>query len=237
MRIVDATEVPSSGPSLRERIMGAAFRVFMEHGYAGARTLEIARRARVSKRDLYAQFGSKHAMLAACIAERTERMRLPLDLPVPHDGEALIATLTTFGRTLLREVSRPEVLATQRLAIAEAEHAPELARTLDALGRAANSAALCNVLSAAQEAGLVGAGSVEAMADTFLALLWRGGLLLRLLLRVAEAPDDAEQKRRAQFASEQTMRIYASSPAEQVGAAKLIKAAKRNEAVKRIDGG
>ena len=145
MTIADETPAAAPGPSLRERILGAAFGAFMERGYAGTSTLDIARRAKVSKRDLYAQFGSKQAMLAACIAERAERMRMPLDLPVPRSREALAATLIAFGRTLLREVSRPEVLATHRLAIAEAEHAPELARTLDELGRAANLAALVRV--------------------------------------------------------------------------------------------
>jgi AcrR family transcriptional regulator len=202
-------EETQSGTSMRERILGAAFGAFMEHGYAGASTLDIARRARVSKRDLYAQFGSKQAMLAACVAERAARMRMPLDLPVPRSGEALSATLIAFGRTLLHEVSRPEVLALYRLAIAEAEHAPELARTLDDLGRAANLTALGNLLSAAQTAGLLGRGSPDAISDMFLSLLWSNGLLVRLLLRAAEAPDEAEATRRAQFAAEQVMRIYA----------------------------
>ena len=49
--------------SMRERILDAAFSAFMRLGYGGASTSEIARLAQVSKRDLYAQFGSKHAML------------------------------------------------------------------------------------------------------------------------------------------------------------------------------
>ena len=58
----------------------------------------------------------------ACITERTERMRLPLRLPMPTSREALTATLMTFGRTLLFEVSQPEVLATSFvLAIAESD--------------------------------------------------------------------------------------------------------------------
>lgn len=210
MTAADETQTAKPGASPRERILGAAFRAFMEHGYAGASTLDIARRAKVSKRDLYAQFGSKHAMLAACIAERTQRMRMPLELPVPRDLEALAATLVAFGRTLLREVSRPEVLATYRLAITEGEHAPELARTLDELGRVANLAALRGLLSAAQAGGLLRAGDVEAVADMFLSLLWSGGLLVRLLLRVVSAPDEPEAERRARFAAAQVLRIHAN---------------------------
>ena len=43
---------------MRERILRAAFQAFMEDGYAGTSTLDIATRAKASKRDLYANFGS-----------------------------------------------------------------------------------------------------------------------------------------------------------------------------------
>jgi len=190
------------GPSLRERILSAAFDAFMEGGYGGASTSDIARRARVSKRDLYAQFGSKQAMLAACISERAERMRLPLELPAPCNQAVLAAALVTFGRTLLREVSRPEVLAMYRLAILEAERSPDVAQTLDSLGHAKNLSALMALMLAAQQSGLLGAAAPAMMAEYFLAVLWRGGLLVRMLLRVAAAPDAAEVEQRARFAAE-----------------------------------
>lgn len=199
---------PDGNPDLRKRIMHAAFDAFMQHGYAGASTLDIARRARVSKRDLYLTFGSKQAMLAACITERAQRMRAPLDLPVLRSTAAFATTLETFGRTLLEEGSRPEVLATHRLAILEAERAPEVAEALDELGRAANMSALVGLLRAAQTGGVVGTGNPEAIADVFLALLWRGGLMMRLLLRVAAAPDAADTNARAAFATAQVLRLY-----------------------------
>ena len=62
----------------RQSIVGAAFSVLMEKGYAGASTLEIARRARVSKRELYAEFGSKAGILEALIASTSSRMQVPL---------------------------------------------------------------------------------------------------------------------------------------------------------------
>src|SRR5208337_2997299 len=179
MTISDATQTEPADPPIRERILRAAFDAFMQLGYAGASTLDIARRARVSKRDLYAQFGSKQAMLAACIASRAERMRTPLHLPVPRTRAALTATLVAFGKQLLREISCPEVVATYRLAIVEAERAPEVARTLDELGRAGTQAALSELLAGVQSAGLLGAGRPHEMAGTFLSLLWRGGLLPR----------------------------------------------------------
>src|SRR5437868_6483690 len=66
----------TGGNPLHKRILRAAFEAFTEEGYAGTSTLDIATRARVSKRDLYANFGSKHEVLVACIKSRADRMRL-----------------------------------------------------------------------------------------------------------------------------------------------------------------
>src|SRR5882757_714209 len=72
------------GDSMRKRILGAAFKLFVEKGYAGTSTLEIATRAKVSKRDLYASVGNKQAMLVAGITGRTAKMQLRPELPVPR---------------------------------------------------------------------------------------------------------------------------------------------------------
>src|SRR5215472_18303683 len=122
---------------MQDRILGAAFKAFTEDGYADTSTLEIARRAKISKRDLYANFGSKHAVLVACIKSRAERMRLPPDLPVPQNRRILAATLTGFATNLVREVTDPAVIAAFRLAIAEATRSPEIAQALDVTGRGA----------------------------------------------------------------------------------------------------
>src|SRR5258708_6745996 len=78
---VSRSRMSASTLTIRERILEAAFTAFMRFGYGGTSTAQIARLARVSKRDLYANFGSKQAMLASCVTERAERMRRPLELP------------------------------------------------------------------------------------------------------------------------------------------------------------
>lgn len=199
--------------TLRERILSAAFTEFMQRGYAGTSTLDIASRAKVSKRDLYAQFGSKPAMLAACIAARAERMRMPLQLPAPRDRKGLTAILTAFGTTLLREASRPEVIAVHRLAIGEAEHSPDVAHTLDTLGRTRTQQSLTKLFAETQAAGLLGPGDPGEMADDFIALLWRGGLLMRLQLRTVAPPGNKECERRAEAATGALLRLYPSPTA------------------------
>ena len=194
-------EVPA-----RRRILDAAFAAFMERGFAETSTLEIATRARVSKRELYALVGSKQEMLAACIAERAKRLQMPAGLPEPHDREALARTLAAFGTQLLREVSDPTVIAVFRLAIAEAVRAPEVARALNSTGVETSRAALREIMTRARSAGLLG-GEVAEMAEQFAGLLW-GNLMTGLLLRVAERPSSRDIARRADAATAALLQLY-----------------------------
>jgi AcrR family transcriptional regulator len=197
------SETPTRG-----RILKAAFEAFTEQGYAGTSTLDIATRAKVSKRELYALFGSKQAILVACIATRTDRMRPPGDLPAPRDRAGLRETLVRFGENLMREVCQRPVLAMMRLAIAEAERSPELARVLHESGRESTRAALTVLFTHAQASGLVGPGDPAAIGDEYRGLMW-GDLLIGLLLRVADPPVEAEIARRAATAADAVLRLHA----------------------------
>ena len=180
---------------MRQRILGAAFQAFTRDGYAGTNTLAIATRARVSKRDLYAAFASKQAMLVACIKSRAGRMRMPEGLPEPHNREMLASTLTAFATNLLMESSDPAVIAMFRLAISEADRSPEIARALEEC-REANRRTLIDLLVHAQSAGLLPTGDAADMASQCLALLWED-LMLSLLLGARPRPGRAHIQRRA----------------------------------------
>ena len=174
----------------RGRILEAAFRAFTEGGYAAISTLEIATRAQVSKRELYALVGTKHEMLIACIRERSRRFQVPPDLPRPRDRESLAHLLASFGTQLVREISDPTVVAVFRLAVAESVHAPEVAQTLDSIGREASRTALRSLMTEATQSGLL-EGEPSVLAAQFGALLW-GDLLVSLLLGVATQPSPGE---------------------------------------------
>lgn len=192
--------------SVRERILDAAFAAFMKSGYATASMLEIATRARVSKRELYALVGDKQEMLIACISERAKRFDVPADLPVLRDRETLEQVLASFGAKLVREISDPTVIAVFRLAIAEVVQAPEVARALDSTGREASRAALRKVMIQASAAGLL-AGRPAELAQQFAGLLWRD-LMVSLLLGVAERPDPREIARRARDAAADFLQLH-----------------------------
>ena len=199
------TAVEADNP-VRSRILEAAFAAFMEAGYAHTSTLAIATRAAVSKRDLYTLVGNKQEILARCIEQRAKRLQAPADLPVPRDRATLAKLLIAFGTQLLQETTQPTVIAVFRLAIAEAVRAPEVARTLDSIGREAGRAALTKIMTHAQSSGLLD-GRPDEMSAQFAGLLW-GDVLVSLLLRVVQPPTPRELARRARAATEGLLRLY-----------------------------
>lgn len=192
--------------AVRERILDAAFAAFMKSGYAAASMLDIATRARVSKRELYALVGNKQEMLIACITKRVKRFAVPADLPPLRDRETLAHMLTSFGMKFVREVSDPAVVAVFRLAISEVTQAPEVARSLDSTGREAGRAALRKIMAQAQASGLLTGRSAE-LAEQFAGLLWRD-LLVSLLLGVAKRPNPREIARRAREAAATFLQLH-----------------------------
>ena len=191
---------------VRARILDAAFAAFMKHGYAASSTLEIATRARVSKRELYALVGNKQEMLIACISDRATRLQVPADLPVPHDRATFAQVLTSLGTQLVREITDPTVIAVFRLAIAEAVHAPEVAQALDSIGRETSRAALRQIMAQAQASGQLNGRPAE-LAEQFGGLLW-GNLMVSLLLGVAEQPNSREVAARARDATAAFLQLH-----------------------------
>src|SRR6516165_10341109 len=196
----------SDETAVRKRILEAAFAAFTKSGYAAASTLEIATRARVSKRELYALVGNKQRMLIACIRERAKRFDVPADLPVLRDRETLAQVLASFGTKVVREASDPTVIAVFRLAISEVTHAPEVARALDSIARETSRAAVRKIMAGAQASGLL-TGRPAELAKQFAGLLW-GDLMVSLLLGVAERPNPREIAGRARDATAAFLQLH-----------------------------
>ena len=109
------------------RILTSALEVFSESSFQDATTDEIARRAKVSKRDIYATFPNKHALLLAV-----------LDLVLEADDEnfsrvisltnsaSLNEVLEIVGLALMNEILSPATGFLSRLVSSESIHQPEL---------------------------------------------------------------------------------------------------------------
>ena len=194
-------------PPRRRAMLIAAVQVLMEQGYARASTLEIATRARVSKRELYAEFGSKRGILEALIASSAKRMQVPLAPAEIGDRHALAAALTAYGVSALTTLTNPYVLAMYRLAIAEAPADRELGSILDASGRQPNRQALVEIVRRGQAAGFLGAAEPDRIGQKFFSLLM-GDLMVWLLLGVAEQPSPTEIRAKAEAATSAVLTLH-----------------------------
>ncbi|HEY4039774.1 MAG TPA: TetR/AcrR family transcriptional regulator, partial [Burkholderiaceae bacterium] len=192
---------------MRGRILAAAFAAFKELGYSQASTLEIATRAKVSKRELYALFGSKQQMLVTCISERAQRMRLPDNWPPLKVRGDLDTALAAFGEVLLREISDPDVIMVFRFAISEAERSTEVAQALDTHGRQAACAALRAMLEQAQAGGLLDDTDPGRMVGQFMSLLL-GDVVMSLAMGVVKRPGAGEIRQRAHDATQTFLQLH-----------------------------
>lgn len=202
----DGTAAADPEAARRAAILDAAGCVFTEKGFEAATTLEIARRARVSKRDLYRLFDSKQGLAEALVATHTESMTLDARFGDPVDRAAFLASLAAFGRRFLTEFLDPRRVGLYRLAIAEASRSTALAEALSAQGadRVRRSAvefvrrAVGRDIVAAEDADLV-------MASYFDILV--GPVQIQLLLGVRTTPTAEEIAARADRATEAAARL------------------------------
>ncbi len=179
-------------PPRRKAILVAAVGVLAEKGYARASTLEIATRARVSKRELYAEFGSKRGILEALIDSGSAEMLAPLVPAAIGDRRAFGAALVAYGAAAIATLSNPYVLALYRLAIAEAPANTELGEVLADRGREPNRKVLTELMRHGQAAGFIGGSDPGQVAAEFFALLMADRMVwLLLAVEPPLAPDNA----------------------------------------------
>ncbi len=96
-------EQAQDAPKARDRILNAALELFADKGFSGTSTKEIAKRAKVNEVTIFRQFGSKKALFAAVISERSPVLdisdRVSLDTGRPVD-ELLESNIKTVLRAL-----------------------------------------------------------------------------------------------------------------------------------------
>ena len=168
-----------------ERILNAAYAVFMERGLHGASVDEIARVARAGKPSIYARFPTKEALFAAVGMRNAARVSAHFG-NYASTGTNLQARLISIGRDMLEQLLSDTVIDFMRLSVAEARRVPELAhfgRSARERGAAAALKALREVASAAdiRRFPALGPAYIETTAKFFLDLVV-GPLLMRALV-------------------------------------------------------
>jgi TetR/AcrR family transcriptional repressor of mexJK operon len=115
----------------RQAIIQAATEVFLQHGYLGATTDEVAARASVSKQTLYKHFADKQHLFAEVILDTTVQVVDGLSSAVAstlQDAQDVRRALRDLAGGFLRVLLQRDVLRLRRLVIAEADRFPEVGR-------------------------------------------------------------------------------------------------------------
>lgn len=157
--------------AIRDRLLGAAARVFARNGYEGTRILDIVREAGLSTGAVYGRFRSKNDLLRAAIVEQAGDVA-HLDEPGTTRVADLIARM---GRATTGELSDREAVRLEAFVASRRE--PEIAQAI----AEASSALRMSMQPLVEAAALDGtvAGDIDPEAVVFFVRTVGLGLLLQ----------------------------------------------------------
>jgi AcrR family transcriptional regulator len=118
-----------------ERILAAARKKFLEHGFAGASIDEIAVAARAGKPTIYCRFGDKRALFKAVVTGDVVSRIAQFSSEWKPSGDTIEERLMRLGGALLHWTLDNERMALMRLAVAEAQRFPDLASNVSCTAR------------------------------------------------------------------------------------------------------
>ncbi|MGF1529391.1 MAG: TetR/AcrR family transcriptional regulator [Candidatus Competibacterales bacterium] len=165
----------------RQRILEAAQELFVERGFEGTSMDDVADAAAVSKQTIYSHFGNKEELFAAAIAARCAAGELSAE----DFDEALPCRemLLTVGQRFVRLIASPEAVAIYRLAVANAEQHPTIARLFFHAGPLPTLEALTDYLARCHGAKRLLIPEPRVAAGQFLAMV-KGEHDMRRILNV-----------------------------------------------------
>ena len=207
----DPAAKPSQEDSAREEeILQAAFDVFTEKGFHGARMLDVASRARASKTTLYARYPSKEALFEALMAWSTRQGTEALDAIAADETLDPLTALHRFAAQLLALMLQPKKLALFRIAVAEGDRLSAVGRTYSAFTRDHGVECVRAIVARLLKQKRIEIDDRAEFGHSFIGLL-QGELFTRALLGTIPSPHRDEIDRHARRAVTRLMRAYAAS--------------------------
>lgn len=176
-------------------LLEAATRLFLAHGPDAVSMDEIAKRAGVAKRFIYARYGDKSELFVAaiehCFADRLETLQA-----FAPERQHVEKGLLQFGRTLLDIALQPDALALNRLFVTAAPRFPGLARLFIERNRQRGINEIVRVLTVYADRGEIDLRHPRLTAEQFFISIV--GIPQRLaLLAFRETPDQQRRRLRA----------------------------------------
>lgn len=159
---------PTEVAEIDRRILDAAADAFGRFGFEAAQMEKVAKAAGITKVTLYRRFENKAALLQAVVAQLSRKLA-DVGTTAPRVGEPM-EDLKLLTRHYRQHSARPEVLALQRLVIAQMPYQPSLREPLDAI-RVAYVEPMDTLLLSAIAAGLIRERPVQEIRELIFDLL------------------------------------------------------------------
>src|SRR3954447_5459844 len=201
---------PPEDATREGEILQAAFDVFTEKGFHGARMLDVASRARASKATLYARYPSKEALFEALMAWSTRQGTDALDAIAADETLDPLTALHRLAAQLLALMLQPKKLALFRIAVAEGNRLSPVGRTYSAFTRDHGMERVRAIVARLLKQGLIEIDDRAEFGHSFIGLL-QGELFTRALLGTIPPPSREEIDRHARRAVTRLIRAYAPS--------------------------
>ena len=192
-------------PKARQ-ILDGAKAAFLDLGYEGASTDEIARRAKVSKGTLYNYFPDKKTLFKTFVERECEEQARRVTAAAEGD-DAIEPTLHAIARSYVDLMTSPFVIGIFRIVVAEAERFPDMARTFFDSGPDLAHRRFSQMLAAAVARGELEIDDIDLAAHQF-AGLCRANVFFKPLFCVKQSFPKAEIERIANGAVDTFLKAY-----------------------------
>ena len=179
-----------AGAGKAGRILAAAHKMFLQHGYGETSMDAIARLAGVSKATLYSHFDGKAQLFAALIVMECGRLAEKIGC-CAFDVPDIRNTLVGVARNFSELMCSGDGLTMYRIVVAEVPRFPELGRTFYDSGPTVMIDHVAAILRGAADCGLLNVPDPRTAAIQFISLLQGERHLLRVL-GLPDAPANAE---------------------------------------------
>ncbi len=140
---------------VEERILDAAGKVFLEHGFEGASIDQIAEQACAGKPTIYARYPGKEALFAAVVARKVRKNTSFEDLAAT--GSTIEERLEALATRILEKALASETVGLMRTAVAEARRFPDLATSVHRMARERGNESIAHLLGEITISGEMGA--------------------------------------------------------------------------------
>jgi TetR/AcrR family transcriptional regulator, mexJK operon transcriptional repressor len=187
---------PTASDAIRltGHILKSAREVFFERGFDGASSDMIADRARISKRTLYARFGSKARVFEAVILDEIDTQLRALE-PTIDDRLDVAARLKAIADVLLEWLLTTRIASMERVVIAQAVRFPALAANIHDFGYQRAVQWVASILAHANAKGELALADPVFAAEQFVTLVVVAPMRRSALGLAPAAYDSAAQER------------------------------------------